>query len=65
MDFNIPRINSAATDPANVGITDADNTPSCSEKADLFDSSQIFVGECLDIEKQHKIINNSNKLRKQ
>lgn len=39
MDFNIPRVNSAATDPANPGIHDTDHTPSCSEKADLFDSS--------------------------
>jgi hypothetical protein len=39
MDFTIPRVNSAATDPAHAGITDADRTPSCSEKADLFDSS--------------------------
>jgi len=65
MDFNIPRVNSAATDPANPCIHDTDHTPSCSEKADLFDSSQIFVGDTLEIEKQHKIINSSNKIRNQ
>jgi len=40
MDFIIPRVNSAATDPAHVGSgVDADCTPTCSDKADLFDSS--------------------------
>ena len=39
MDFVIPRVNSAATDPANVGVADPDHTPTCSDKADLFDSS--------------------------
>jgi hypothetical protein len=39
MDFVIPRINSAATDPAHVGSIDPDQTPTCSDKADLFDSS--------------------------
>ena len=54
MDFvDIPRVNSAATDPHTGvgGIADPDQTPSCSEKADLFDSSQIFVGDNVDIEK--------------
>ena len=50
MDFIIPRVNSAATDPANnIGSAEHDQTPTCSDKADLFDSSQIFVGDNIEI----------------